>query len=106
MNQILQKFKTEHPKFMKNAAFLGKCAFWGASVAIAAGTAYVFCNQPKDGKNSWRAHHKRNGQPKVMHKTAESANFQVIKDLVVHRTLMKPYQCQTCGGYHVGHEYK
>lgn len=102
---IFSNFKERHPKATKAIITTGK-AVAGAVVAVAAVTAaYVVFNNPSIGKDCPRAHLNKFGNPKVGYKSPQRANFQVVKDAVLHKTIMHPYKCRTCGDYHVGHKH-
>lgn len=102
----------ERPKSGKAAKVLKKIAkgaavFAGvaAGVAVVAGTAYVTLNEPEIGKDSPRAHVRRDGHPKVGYDTKIRANAQVLVDACKHHTIMAPYKCRTCDKYHLGHKH-
>ena len=104
-NGIFSNFKEKHPKATKAIVTTGKAmgVVVGTTVLVAA--TYVCFNKPALGKDSPRAHVNKYGNPKVCYNTPQRANFQVIKDLILHLTIMHPYKCQTCEKYHVGHKY-
>ena len=78
----------------------------GAVVAVAAATvAFVAFYKPSLGKDCPRAHLTKYGTPKVGYKSPQRANFQVVKDAVLHKAIMHPYKCRACGNYHVGHNH-
>lgn len=104
-NGIFSNFKEKHPKATKAIVTTGKVVA-GVVVAVAAITAaYVVFNNPSVGKNCSRAHFNKFGNPKVGYKSPQRANFQVVKDVMLHKTIMHPYKCRTCGDYHVGHKH-
>lgn len=97
--------KEKHPKATKAIVTTGKVVV-GAVVAVASVTAaYVVFNNPSLGKDCPRAHFNKFGNPKVGYKSPQRANFQVVKDAILHKTIMHPYKCRTCGDYHVGHKH-
>ena len=102
---IFSNFKEKHPKAAKAITTTGKVVV-GAAVTVAAITAaFVVFNNPSVSKDCPRAHFNKFGNSKVGYKTPQRANFQVVKDAILHKTIMHPYKCRTCGDYHVGHKH-
>lgn len=102
---FFSNFKENHPKATKAITITGKVVGSAVVVAAMATVAFVTLNKPALGKDSPRAHTTKYGTPKVGYETAQRANFQVIKDAVLHMTIMRPYKCRKCGKFHVGHKH-
>lgn len=102
---FFSNFKEKYPKATKTIVTTGKVV-GGAVIVIAATAAgFVVANNPSLGKDYPRAHLNKFGNPQVGYKSPQRANFQVVKDAVLHKTVMHPYNCLTCGDYHVGHKH-
>lgn len=104
-NGFFTNFREKHPKVTKAVVTTGKVMAVVVCTATLVAATYVGFNKPDQGKDSPRAHVNKYGNPKVGYNTPQRANFQVIKDVILHRTIMHPYKCQTCKKYHVGHKY-
>ena len=102
---IFSNFKDKHPKATKAIVTTGKVVAGTVVTVVAVTAAYVVFNNPSIGKDCPRAHLNKFGNPKARYKSPQRANFQVVKDAVLHKTIMHPYKCRTCGNYHVGHKH-
>lgn len=102
---FFSNFKEKHPKATKRIKTTAKIVGGAVAVAAVATVGFVFLNQPGLGKDCPRAHFTKFGTPKVGYKSPQRANFQIIKDAVLHHTIMHPYKCQSCGDFHVGHKH-
>ncbi len=102
---IFSSFKEKHPKATKAIITTGKVVGIAVVAAATATVAFVFLNKPGLGKDCPRAHLTKDGTPKVGYQSPQRANFQVVKDAVLHKTIMRPYECRTCGKFHVGHKH-
>lgn len=102
---IFSTFKEKHPKATRAIVTTGKILNGAVVMAAAATVAFVVFNKPSLGMDCSRAHLTKFHTPKVGYKSAQRANFQVVKDAVLHQTIMHPYECRTCGDYHVGHKH-
>lgn len=96
-------FKERHPKCVKTIKRIAVVG--GAGIITFCGYKYIK-HQPPMGNDSWRCHYRKDGKPKIKYSSKERANLQVVKDLVLHGTLMNSYKCRGCDGYHLGHKRK
>lgn len=102
---FFSNFKEKYPKVSKRIKTTTKIVGGAVAVVAVATIGFVAFNQPGLGKDCPRAHLTKFGMPKVGYKSPQRANFQVVKDAVLHKTIMHPYKCRTCGDYHVGHKH-
>ena len=82
---------------------VAKWSFVAATIgAVLVGVGYVFLNEPNQGKGNWRSTHRSDGKPKVAYNTAKRANFQSLKQLILHGEVCHPYQISD--KYYTGHK--
>lgn len=102
---LFSNFKEKHPKSARALTIAGKVVGVAGVDAVLTTAGFVFLHEPAMGKNSPRSHVTKYGTPKVGYKTPQRANFQVVKDAILHFTIMHSYKCPLCDKYHVGHKH-
>ena len=72
-----------------------------ASVAV---LGFVYLNKPSEGNHNWRSTHRSDGRRKQPFTTPQRANWQSIKQYVMHGEKCYPYREGNL--YYTGHRRK